>query len=92
MTAAATAMKLVNRVSKTFYGRDLSAEVPKTPEIYDELEPFAFLLTARLVVLGVSLASVVLTGQHSGVIRYYAGRITLRYEYIDEDWLDRGIE
>ena len=62
VTAAATAMKTVNRVSKASAGRDLAAEVPEAPEIYDELEPFAFLLAARILVLAVSLATVVLTG------------------------------
>ena len=30
--------------------------------------------------------------QHSGSIRYYSGRLTLRYDWLDGDWLDRAIE
>jgi hypothetical protein len=35
--------------------------------------------------------SVIITGQHSGSIRHYAGRLTLRFEVLDEAWLDRAI-
>ena len=30
--------------------------------------------------------------QHSGSLRYYAGRLTLRYDQLDPDWLDRGVD
>jgi hypothetical protein len=30
--------------------------------------------------------------QHSGSVRYYTGRLTLRYDYLPPDWLDRSIE
>jgi hypothetical protein len=36
--------------------------------------------------------SVILSMSHSGSLRYYAGRMTLRYDLLDADWLDRGIE
>jgi hypothetical protein len=29
--------------------------------------------------------------QHSGSIRYYSGRLTLRYDWVPPDWLDRTI-
>jgi hypothetical protein len=29
--------------------------------------------------------------QHSGALRYYGGRMTLRYDQIERDWLDRAI-
>jgi hypothetical protein len=35
--------------------------------------------------------SVVMAMQHSGVIRYYAGRVTLRWDNMAADWLDRGV-
>ena len=35
--------------------------------------------------------SVIITGQHSGSIRYYAGRLTLRFDLLDEAWLDRTV-
>lgn len=35
--------------------------------------------------------SVIITGQHSGSIRHYAGRLTLRFEVLDEAWLDRTV-
>jgi hypothetical protein len=35
--------------------------------------------------------SVVLVWERSGTIRYYSGRTTLRYDYLDGDWLDRAV-
>ena len=34
----------------------------------------------------------VLTWLHSGSVRYYAGRVTMRYDLLDRDWLDRAVE
>ena len=36
--------------------------------------------------------SVVLAGQHSGSMRYYSGRITLRADGLDNEWLDRAVD
>lgn len=36
--------------------------------------------------------SVILSMSHSGSLRYYAGRMTLRYDLLDAAWLDRGIQ
>jgi hypothetical protein len=36
--------------------------------------------------------SVVLAGQHSGSMRFYSGRITLRADGLDKEWLDRAVE
>jgi hypothetical protein len=36
--------------------------------------------------------SVVLALTHSGTLRYYGGRVTLRYDSLPEDWLDRAAE
>jgi hypothetical protein len=35
--------------------------------------------------------SVVLTMNHSGSLRYYAGRVTLRWDYLDPNWLDKAV-
>ena len=35
--------------------------------------------------------SVLLTFERSGSMRYYAGRITLRYDLLHPDWLDRAV-
>jgi len=37
-------------------------------------------------------ASVIMTVLQSGSIRYYAGRQTLRFDYLGSDWLDRSVE
>jgi hypothetical protein len=37
-------------------------------------------------------ASVIMTVLQSGSIRYYAGRQTLRFDYLGGDWLDRSVE
>ena len=36
--------------------------------------------------------SVIITGQNAGAIRYYGGRTTLRFDYLDEAWLDRAVQ
>lgn len=35
--------------------------------------------------------SAVLAMIHSGSLRYYGGRMTIRYDMLDRDWLDRGV-
>jgi hypothetical protein len=37
-------------------------------------------------------ASVVLAGLHSGSMRYYGGRMTMRADVLDREWLDRSVE
>lgn len=36
--------------------------------------------------------AVIYSLQHSGTARYYASRLTIRYDFIEADWLDRSIE
>ena len=36
--------------------------------------------------------AVILAMQHSGSVRYYAGRLTLRWDGLDPAWLDRSID
>jgi hypothetical protein len=36
--------------------------------------------------------SVIITGQHSGSLRYYAGRMTMRYDMIEHDDVDRVVD
>jgi hypothetical protein len=47
---------------------------------------------ARFVAAHTSADAVVMSMQHSGSLRLYAGRQTLRYDVLDPDWLDRAIE
>jgi len=35
--------------------------------------------------------SVVLVWERSGTIRFYSGRTTVRYDYLDREWLDRAV-
>jgi len=35
--------------------------------------------------------AVVIAILHSGSVRYYSGRLTLRYEWLDAEWLDRSV-
>jgi len=44
-------------------------------------------ITARLT----PERSVILAMQHSGSIRYYGGRVTLRWDLLAGDWLDRAV-
>jgi hypothetical protein len=45
----------------------------------------------RFVASRLPANAVVVTMQHSGSVRYYSGRPTLRYDALDADWLDRAI-
>lgn len=36
--------------------------------------------------------SVVFSFQESGALRYYSGRVPVRYDFFDGDWLDRSVE
>jgi hypothetical protein len=36
--------------------------------------------------------SVILGHQHSGSVRYYSGRMTMRFEQLDPAWLDRAVD
>lgn len=47
---------------------------------------------AALVRAHTEPGSVVLSMQHSGSVRYYAGRMSLRYDLLDPGWLDRSVE
>jgi len=51
-----------------------------------------YVAVARLVRTTTDARSVILSMQHSGSIRYYAGRITMRYDLLDSQWLDRAVE
>ena len=45
----------------------------------------------RLVAATTDARSVIVSRQHSGSLRYYAGRVTLRYDILDPQWLDRAV-
>jgi hypothetical protein len=36
--------------------------------------------------------SVILSVLHSGSVRYYGGRVTMRYDWVDPQWFDRTVE
>lgn len=46
---------------------------------------------ARLVRRATPAQSIILSMQHSGSVRYYGGRMTLRYDVLNRNWLDPGI-
>jgi len=47
---------------------------------------------ARIVESLTDPGAVIVSAQHSGSIRYYAGRMTLRWDVGDPAWLDRTVE
>lgn len=36
--------------------------------------------------------SVIIAGQHTGTIRYYGGRMTMHYDFLDTRWVDEGLD
>lgn len=49
-------------------------------------------LAGRLVARIAAPNSIVMAMQHSGSIRYYGGRLTMRYDSLDGLWLDRAVD
>jgi hypothetical protein len=45
---------------------------------------------AKIVEQATDPTAVIFAGQHSGPIRYYAGRTILRFDLLDRAWLDRA--
>jgi hypothetical protein len=45
----------------------------------------------RYIALATPREAAFISGLHSGTIRYYAERLTIRYDQIEPDWLDRTI-
>jgi hypothetical protein len=58
----------------------------------------AYVLQQRFVAVGVAVGrltpenSAVISMQHSGSVRYYGGRTTMRYDFMDPEWMDRAVE
>jgi dolichyl-phosphate-mannose-protein mannosyltransferase len=46
---------------------------------------------AKMVEQATDPTGVIFTGQHSGPIRYYAGRTIIRFDLLDRAWLDRAV-
>ncbi len=47
---------------------------------------------AKMVEQATDPSAVIFTGQHSGPIRYYAGRTIVRFDLLDHVWLDRAVK
>ena len=50
-----------------------------------------YVSVANLVAASTEPNAVILTWQHSGTVRYYGGRETVRFDLLDAAWLDRTI-
>ena len=46
---------------------------------------------AKMVEQATAPSAVIFAGQHSGAIRYYAGRTIVRFDLLDAGWLDRAV-
>ena len=58
----------------------------------DQLGERKYAGAGEIVRTHTSPASVIYAFQHSGSLRYYGGRLTLRYDLLDPSWLDRSVE
>jgi hypothetical protein len=50
-----------------------------------------YVAVARLVRNATPPNSMIFSIQHSGSVRYYGGRMTLRYDFLNQRWLDRAV-
>jgi hypothetical protein len=46
---------------------------------------------AQLVAQATELSGVIFASIHTGPLRYYAGRVTMRFDLLDDAWLDRAV-
>jgi len=61
--------------------------------VFDEQSGEAkYVETARAVETITSPDDVIISGQFSGSLRYYSGRLTLRWDFLDPQWLDRAVD
>jgi hypothetical protein len=51
-----------------------------------------YVAVGRYIAASLPERGVFLSVQHSGSVRYYSGRLTIRYDLIDPKWLDRAID
>jgi len=51
-----------------------------------------YVAVARMVAAATDANSVIISSQHSGSVRLYGGRVTLRYEFLNAEWLDQSID
>jgi len=51
-----------------------------------------YVSVARAVRTATDRNSVIFSMQHSGSLRYYGSRVTVRFDFIEERWLDRAVE
>jgi hypothetical protein len=47
---------------------------------------------AQLVAQSTEPSSIILASIHAGPLRYYGGRDTMRFDLLDEEWLDRAVQ
>lgn len=50
-----------------------------------------YIAVAQMVQRLTPANSVILSMQHSGTVRYYGGRMTLRYDQLERGWLDQAV-
>jgi hypothetical protein len=65
------------------------SKAQKVLEVRDGEQKYADV--GRFVARELPPNAVVITTQHSGSIRYYSDRLTLRYDWLDPEWLDRAV-
>jgi hypothetical protein len=51
-----------------------------------------YIVAAQLAQRVTAPGSLVLSAQHAGSVRYYSGRMTMRYDLLDPAWFDRAVD
>jgi len=51
-----------------------------------------YIVAAQLARRVTAPNSVILSAEHSGSVRYYSGRMTMRFDHLDPAWLDRAVD
>jgi hypothetical protein len=86
---AVRALALLVLMSAGLYGLSFAARQGAYPVGEGD---HRYVSIAKLVEQYTEPRAVILTGQHTGPTRYYAGRATLRFDLLDEAWLDNAVQ
>jgi hypothetical protein len=87
--AHARAVQAVACVALGLYTAFLASRLNVFPDNEGERR---YATVAQLVQQATEPTSIILASIHAGPIRYYAGRDTMRFDFLDEAWLDRAVE
>ena len=84
----ARAVEAIAIIGLGLYTASVAARLRVFPDSEGERR---YATVAQLVQQATEPSSIILTSIHTGPLRYYAGRDTMRFDLLNEEWLDRAV-